>query len=136
MAFRKELVYKIIQKLDSGDHTQINVLEAIMMISKAWSNVHQSAILTPAEEDRTYLELQTAVTKFNTPCTLNEFLNIDNDVMVCETLTDEDILDNVRVHLPDNNNNDNDDQQEESKFGEPPTAGEAYALVRFFVHIN
>ncbi|KAK9687897.1 hypothetical protein QE152_g35924 [Popillia japonica] len=92
-----------------------------------FSSKNQSAILAPAKEDKTYLELQRAVTKFNTPCTLDEFLNINNDVVVCEILTDKDI---VQVYLPDNNNNDNDDHQEESKFGEPPSAGEAYAACR------
>ncbi|KAK9711555.1 hypothetical protein QE152_g25400 [Popillia japonica] len=108
VVLRKELVYKIIHKLDSCDHTQI----------------------------RTYLELQTAVTKFNTPCTLNGFLDIDNDVVVCETLTDEDIVDNVRVHLPNNNNNEMMTNRKKASLANLPLQEKHTQRVRFFVHIN
>lgn len=149
VAFRKELVYKIIQKLDSGNHTQVNVLEAIMMISKAWEKVPKSTIVnffihagfssatttTPPEENEVFEDLQRAVASFNTPCAVEEFLSVDDNLVVCETLSDEEIVNNVQSHQEDINDHDNDNQD----FGDPPTAAEAYAacqVLRSYQVIN
>lgn len=66
----------------------------------------------------------------NTSCLLEKFLNIGNDV-VCETLADGDILDNVPV-----NNEYDGNEQEESNSGEPPSTDEVYAACQILHEYN
>lgn len=86
-----------------------------------------------SEEDGAYIDAFFRKQFLNS--TSEQHLNID-DVKVCETLTEEDILDNVRIHKPANKDYDNGNGRKKTILVTLPVQVKHIPLYRFLVRIN
>lgn len=139
VSFRKELVYKTIEKRENNDNTKVSILDAILMVSKAWESVRKETItncfrvssltkdLQPgiAYEDITQTHLQDAVSLLSSDCSADDYVQVDDEIITCEELSDIDI---ALSHQTMEEEHNTDEAGEESEdFGKIPTVAEAYA---------
>lgn len=120
--YRNEIVLQMINDIDSGKPIQvINILDCINMVSKIWDNKVTSKIIQncfrkagfvdsnfDAEDELPIINFQEAAQNFeklkeSLPGAVNgkfdDYIDLDNEVMVGDIMTDEDI-----VELVQNNN--------------------------------
>lgn len=127
MHYRKEVVRQFLADIEHQTPTNIDVLQAMWMITKAWNQVTERTVrncfrktgfkaLSEDEDDNLPLaelskSLQSLSQKMNVPETeFEDYVTFDNDLAVCGKLTDCDIVESV---LPDPN-----EEAEEAEEGE------------------
>lgn len=152
--FRKLLVLKMIENIEKGIEVNINLLEAIIMISKAWERVESETIAhcfrhagfnsdSPDSETTTNESLAEWVLNMDLPQQIanknidfNQYATIDEDVETSTLPTDVDIIASV-TQMNDENDSSDDDNVEATSSSEfcPPsasTAMNAMSTVRSF----
>lgn len=143
VSFRKELVYKIIEKNENNDDTKVSILDAILMVSKAWESVRKETIVNcfrvsgltkvaqpgTSYEDITDTNLQDAVSLLSSNCSADDYVQVDDEIITCEELSDIDIAlshqSTESSAVEEHNSNDASEGSED--FGKIPTVAEAYA---------
>lgn len=147
VSFRRELVYKIIEKTENKDETKVSVLDAILMISKAWDSVKKETIancfrvsgltedLQPVSlhENGADTDLRDAISLLTSDCSVDDYLQVDDEIITCEELSDMDIVSRQTIEEELNE----DVSQESEVFGKITTVAEAYAAcstIRAFFH--
>lgn len=120
--YRKEIIQKLTVEIDHNKKiSPINLLEAVRFISKAWHNVTESTIIncfrksgfpvnsnvvaeTPTNNSATQSQLEIVNNFLNTQNVISfeEYVNVDNEVVVSGKLSDDDIIESIN----DENNND------------------------------
>ena len=148
VSFRRELVYKTIEKTDNKDETKVGVLDAILLISKARDSVKKETIancfrvsgLTEdtrpghSREDSADTDLRDAVSLLTSDRSVDDYVQVDDEIITCEQLSDPDIPVSRRTIEEEP---DEDVSQESEVFGKFPTVAQAYAAcstVRAFFH--
>ncbi|XP_026462657.1 tigger transposable element-derived protein 4-like, partial [Ctenocephalides felis] len=143
--FRKKLVLKMIQCVDDNEDlsSKITVLDAILMVNDAWNKLQQNTIhncfrhsgLNKSHDDSSFQISENEFVEEDVPLSLllrnrnidlattpemwEEYVDIDNTLITCEELTDENIIQNI---------NDNElfgSDEEEEVDDKLPTAEEA-----------
>ena len=131
--YRHLLVLRVLEDIERKVESKITVLDAIMMVDKAWRAVLPSTIRncfrhagfhtpdpvgTPAilEDNDTVRNLVE-----------EDYLCVDDDVTTCEILTDTQIIDAV---TPLEDNDSENDEVDDEPLDQPSTISEARAAVR------
>ncbi|XP_057327621.1 tigger transposable element-derived protein 4-like [Microplitis mediator] len=120
MHYRKLLVINLLQRIEKKEEEKFTILDAIFMISQAWQNVTQRTIancfkhagfidpsvctlidkdeISPASEkdNVSLLQLGQALTPPLTALDVEEFLQVDNNIAVCSSLSDQEILEEIK----------------------------------------
>ncbi|XP_072380523.1 uncharacterized protein [Diabrotica undecimpunctata] len=146
--FRKELVYKIIEKRENNDDTKVSIFNGILLISKAWESVRKETIincfrfsgltndLQPsgiAYNDIAQKHLQDAVSLLSSDCSADDYVRVDDKISTSEELSDIDI---VLSHQTSDKQSTDEADEELEDFGKIPTVAEAYAAcstIRAFI---
>lgn len=128
--YRKFQILKMIQNVENNNEKKLTVLDAIMMISAAWENVSEKTISNcfrhagfkesieshqPTNQAVDYDEatIHCLAKELNPSLSENiiqDFVDIDYDVAICSSLTDQDIIEEIQ---DEEKNNDDDDEEEE-----------------------
>lgn len=159
--YRKEVVRQFLTDLDRNVPTKINVLDAMWMVTKAWSNVTKKTIsncfkksgfhVVDPEDDEDDQPLRPAPKDAEVGLAKNwnkvsevlglqdmefeEFVDFDDDVAVCGELTDVDILASVQPSdSEDEAAEDEEEEGAESDRRDPSTkdAREAIDMLKCF----
>jgi len=101
--YRKQLVFKIIDDLEKKIETKNTVLDAILVLSRAWDSVtpttitncyrHAKLSIIPvtnkSDEDTHFKDMESVLPMVNPDLTASDFVHIDDDLVTTETLSDE-----------------------------------------------
>lgn len=96
---------------------------------RTFDNMFLSEGQTPVCDDA-YTELERVVNIFEYSCRTEEFVNVNNNFLICEELTDNDIVGNVTADDHEEGNED-----EEEVFGKSSTASKLMSPARLFLRI-
>lgn len=160
--FRKFLVMKMIENDNNDCKMNINLLEAINLVSKAWDRVTAETIKNcfkhagftsknleepletesyDEEDDLPLMEWLQVVVKSTEKIISHEefldFVRVDENVETCGELTDEDILQTIQIPPPEEEE-ETVDGESESDFTPPNVlqAMQALSVVRNFIAFN
>ena len=148
--YRKLLVFRIIDDSEQNIETIITVFDAILMVAKAWDCVssvtiancfrHAGLSVTPviqncADESLDALSNALSMVKLDSDLSASDFVQIDDNVITAETMSDEEIALHFQPQLSDEKADE--DDVDEDNFGTLPTFSEARAAIlvlqKFFV---
>lgn len=144
--YRKEVVQQFLRDMESRSPTNINVLDAMWMITKAWNKVTESTISNcfkksgfavttqednpeqPPTQDTDNAEGWEKIREalnLQEDAEFEEFVTFDDDVAVCGELTDAEIVSSV-TSVPDEDADPEDDDEDQQDCEMPdPTLKEA-----------
>jgi hypothetical protein len=99
--YRASLNKKHVEALDKGTEFNINVLDALIEAQSAWSKVKQETIANcwlhmSFREYEKPISNEVVEHKGLTNEEFEEFIDIDNDVLTTEQITDEDIINEIQ----------------------------------------
>ncbi|XP_054259576.1 tigger transposable element-derived protein 6-like [Macrosteles quadrilineatus] len=158
--YRKEVVQQFLRDMESRIPTNINILDAMWMTTKAWSKVTETTIsncfrksgfAVPTSEDNTaqpftqavdvpesWEQIQEVLNLQEDAAGFEDFVTFDDDLAVCGELTDAEIISSVtsdeNADVADVEEDNDEDEQTELP---DPTSKEAHQalslLKRFFL---
>jgi len=159
--YRMQVVRKLVDNIEEGKpNAPIDILQSMRMADFAWRNVTEKTIkncfmkagftseniLTThetgevvsvekaTEEERMNAEHWASIQKkLNTDIPFEDFVNVDNEVLTCGTMTDEEIVASVNSEMSDEENEEYQQEQENVSVKE---AEKAIQVLRHFPRIN
>lgn len=130
--YRKRVLLKFIKAIDRGETPNINVLDALHLLSQAWNCVTSSTVsncfrhagftqsdpVPPAAEEDDDFDIEDSIPLARlrehglNPDIIQTFTTIDDDLETCSELTDDDIIEEIKMNksadaLEDQEENDN-----------------------------
>ena len=151
--YRKEVIRKIIADIETNMQININLLQAIRMMDKAWTSVKQTTIqncfrksrfnvmemieTVESEADTDLQQEWETVNEYfpiSQPVSFEDFVNFDNEIAVTGLFSDAEIINNVREATisedESDDNGKNDNESETAITGRE--AANALSIVRSF----
>ncbi|KAL4153502.1 hypothetical protein QTP88_001335 [Uroleucon formosanum] len=132
--YRNQLVLKMIEDIENQIESKVTVLDAIIMLDKAWRNVTSTGIAN-CFRHAGFCDVTTDTTQLQADSGLinnidEDYLQIDDDLITSEIQTDEDIVDNVIANQQVELDNDTDIEELDDEFETVPSISEARAALR------
>jgi hypothetical protein len=132
--YRNQLVLKMIEDIENQLESKITVLDTIIMLDKAWCNVTSRGIAN-CFRHAGFCDVTTDTTQLQVNNGLindidEDYVQIDDDLVTSEILTDEDIVKNVIVSQQVEPDNDTDIDELDDEFETVPSISEARAVLR------
>lgn len=132
--YRNQLVLKMIEDIENQIESKVTVLDAIIMLDKAWRNVTSTGIANCLRHAG-FCDVTTDTTQLQADSGLinnidEDYLQIDDDLITSEIQTDEDIVDNVIANQQVELDNDTDIEELDDEFETVPSISEARAALR------
>ncbi|KAE9524452.1 hypothetical protein AGLY_015173 [Aphis glycines] len=133
--YRNQLVLKMIEDIENQIESKVTVLDAIIMLDKAWRNVTSTGIAN-CFRHAGFCDVTTDTTQLQTDSGLinnidEDYLQIDDDLITSEIQTDEDIVNNVIASQQVELDNDTDIDELDDEFEKTvPSISEARAALR------
>lgn len=125
--YRKQVILRQLQAADKKEELQITILDALRQLRQSWSMVTPTTIANcfshanfkPADNDTVDVS-DSDEPDDNIPLArlaqinnLQEYMDIDSDLPVCEELTDDDLIAEFKMNRnPEETNDDNEDEPE------------------------
>ena len=125
--YRKQVILRQLQAADKKEELQITILDALRQLRQSWSmvtpttiaNCFRHANFKPADNDTVDVS-DSDEPDDNIPLArlaqinnLQEYMDIDSDLPVCEELTDDDLIAEFKMNRnPEETNDDNEDEPE------------------------
>ena len=146
--YKKKLLQQYVRQVDEqGTFDRINLKQAIYFVKDAWATVAEQTIANcfshvrilpennpdaiisiqqnPQQEAEKELSELIVSTSIENPLTVDEYLNIRDECLTEEPMTDEDIIELVLGETPSFNDRDSDDDEEIPLTAPPYTLAEA-----------
>lgn len=132
--YRNQMVLKMIEDIENQIESKVTVLDAIIMLDKAWRNV-TSTVIANCFRHAGFCDVTTDTTQLQTDSGLinnidEDYLQIDDDLITSEIQTDEDIVNNVIASQQVELDNDTDIDELDDEFETVPSISEARAALR------
>ncbi|MEW8546499.1 MAG: transposase, partial [Candidatus Thiodiazotropha sp.] len=144
--YRKQVIMKHLRAIDRKEQVKINVLDALYFLQQAWRSVTQQTIAncyghagfkinddvsqtesTANDDDEDPLDDLPLARLIGNNITIDEYVSVDDNVPVCDVLTEDSIVDDIIAARPtsaacDGDGDDDDDEQADEAPVEPPSS--------------
>lgn len=115
--FQKNLVLKMINNMKNKIETNINVLDIILLIFKAWEKITESTIQNCFHHVgfKNAIQQQLVQERQEEICfsDIDNYVNCDNDVLTSEPLSDQELISSLSDASEENENNEGADTPDE-----------------------